>query len=89
MALVLVSAIWLMTSGVSAVGHIFPDCGNGPLASNDVCNKDLSIGQRAQALVAALETDEKIGLLISTSPGAQRIGLPSYEWWRMYPPPFA
>ncbi|KAI1382400.1 glycoside hydrolase family 3 protein [Hypoxylon crocopeplum] len=71
-----------MSSGASAVGHLFPDCGNGPLSSNDVCNKGLSVGQRAQALVSALETDEKFGLLVSTSPGVERLGLPSYEWWQ-------
>ncbi|KAI0176476.1 glycoside hydrolase family 3 protein [Hypoxylon sp. FL1284] len=71
-----------MSSGVSAVGHLFPDCGTGPLASNDVCNTELSIGQRAQALVSALKTEEKYGLLVSTSPGVERLGLPSYEWWQ-------
>ncbi|OTB06006.1 glycoside hydrolase family 3 protein [Hypoxylon sp. CI-4A] len=71
-----------MSSSVSAVGHIFPDCGNGPLAGNDVCNKELSVGDRARALVAALETEEKYGLLVSTSPGVERLGLPSYEWWQ-------
>lgn len=84
MALLLGSAVWLMSSGVLAVGHIFPDCGNGPLVSNDVCNKELSVGERAKALVAALKTEEKYGLLVSTSPGVERLGLPSYEWWRMY-----
>ncbi|KAI2629528.1 glycoside hydrolase family 3 protein [Hypoxylon sp. NC1633] len=71
-----------MSSGVQAVGHVFPDCGNGPLAANEVCNKELSVGERARALVAALETDEKFGLLASTSPGVERLGLPSYEWWQ-------
>ncbi|KAH9897322.1 glycoside hydrolase family 3 protein [Xylariomycetidae sp. FL2044] len=73
----------LMTIGaVSAAGHLFPDCVNGPLASNDVCNSDLPVAERAHALVAALETEEKFGLLVSTSPGVERLGLPSYEWWQ-------
>lgn len=59
MALVLGSAILLLSSGVSAVGHIFPDCRAGPLATNDVCNKGLTVGERAKALVNALETEEK------------------------------
>ncbi|KAI1476953.1 glycoside hydrolase family 3 protein [Daldinia eschscholtzii] len=82
MALLLGSVIWFMSSRVLAVGHVFPDCINGPLASNDVCNKDLSVGERAKALVAALKTDEKYDLLVSTSPGVERLGLPSYEWWQ-------
>ncbi|KAI1659770.1 glycoside hydrolase family 3 protein [Daldinia decipiens] len=82
MALLLGSAIWLLSSGVLAAGHIYPDCGNGPLASNDVCNKELSVGERAKALVAALKTEEKYGLLVSTSLGVERLGLPSYEWWQ-------
>ncbi|KAI0833925.1 glycoside hydrolase family 3 protein [Hypoxylon sp. FL0890] len=82
MALILGSAIWLISTGVQAAGHIFPDCASGPLASNDVCNESLSVGQRAKALVAALETDEKFGLLINTSPGVERLGLPSYQWWQ-------
>ncbi|KAI1383411.1 glycoside hydrolase family 3 protein [Hypoxylon trugodes] len=82
MALSLGSAVLLMSSGVAAVGHIFPDCGNGPLATNGVCNKALSVGQRARALVSALKTEEKYGLLVSTSPGVERLGLPSYEWWQ-------
>ncbi|KAI1107968.1 glycoside hydrolase family 3 protein [Jackrogersella minutella] len=71
-----------MISGVSASGHLFPDCVSGPLSSNGVCNKALSVGERAKALVAALETNEKFGLLSSTSPGVERLGLPSYEWWQ-------
>ncbi|KAI1759195.1 glycoside hydrolase family 3 protein [Hypoxylon sp. FL1150] len=83
MALVLGSAVLLLSSGVLAVGHIFPDCRTGPLATNDVCNKGLTIRERAQALVAALETEEKYGLLVSSSPGVEeRLGLPSYQWWQ-------
>lgn len=85
MALALGLAMWLMSPGALAAGHLFPDCENGPLATNDVCNKALSIKQRSQALVAALETDEKYGLLVSTSSGVERLGLPNYEWWRMHP----
>ncbi|KAL7629137.1 hypothetical protein AAE478_000656 [Parahypoxylon ruwenzoriense] len=82
MALALGLAVWLMSSGVKAAGHIFPDCINGPLGSNDVCNTKLPISERVQALVASLETSEKFRLLDSTSPGVERLGLPSYEWWQ-------
>ncbi|KAI1780193.1 glycoside hydrolase family 3 protein [Hypoxylon cercidicola] len=82
MAIVLGLSMLLLSSEVLAAGHIFPDCGTGPLAALDVCNKGLSIKQRAQSLVSALETNEKYGLLVSTSPGVERLGLPSYEWWQ-------
>ncbi|KAI1635404.1 beta-glucosidase [Biscogniauxia mediterranea] len=82
MALLLGTILGLMSSGVGAVGHLFPDCSSGPLASNGVCNTELSTAERVKALVAALETDEKFKLLVSTSPGVERIGLPSYEWWQ-------
>ncbi|XXG94861.1 hypothetical protein Hte_001120 [Hypoxylon texense] len=81
MAFVLGFTVLLLSSEVLAVGHVFPNCASGFLASNDICNTSLTIGQRAKALVAALETDEKYGLLVSTSPGVERAGLPSYEWW--------
>ncbi|KAI1498905.1 beta-glucosidase [Biscogniauxia marginata] len=82
MALLLASILGLMSSGVGAAGQLFPDCSSGPLASNDVCNTQLSISDRVKALVAALETEEKINLLVSTSPGVERLGIPSYEWWQ-------
>ncbi|KAI5866490.1 glycoside hydrolase family 3 protein [Durotheca rogersii] len=72
----------LMSPGAFAAGHVFPDCISGPLSSNNVCNATLSIGERVQALVSALETKEKFKLLGSSSPGAERLGLPSYEWWQ-------
>ena len=42
----------------------FPDCVNGPLASNAVCDKQLTPGERASALVAALTTEEKLKNLV-------------------------
>ncbi|KAI0021621.1 beta-glucosidase [Xylariomycetidae sp. FL0641] len=77
----LLGSLVLAATGVRASGSNFPDCSNGPLASNDVCNTKLSITERAQALVDAIELEEKYALLINTSPGVPRLGLPSYEWW--------
>ncbi|CAK7200632.1 hypothetical protein SEUCBS139899_003330 [Sporothrix eucalyptigena] len=59
----------------------FPDCVNGPLANNTVCNTKASPSARAAALVKAMTLDEKLVNLVNTSPGAPRIGLPPYEWW--------
>ena len=82
MALPLLTTLGLLATGASAAGHLFPDCQNGPLASNGVCDTKLSPTARAQALVKAFTTDEKFHLVGNTSPGVPRLGLPSYEWWR-------
>ncbi|OAA62902.1 beta-xylosidase [Niveomyces insectorum RCEF 264] len=59
----------------------FPDCVNGPLANNTVCNPRAAPAARAAALVKAMTLNEKLVNLVNTSPGAPRIGLPPYEWW--------
>ncbi|KAI0127003.1 beta-glucosidase [Xylariales sp. AK1849] len=82
MALRLGATLGLLVSGVAAAGHLFPDCKNGPLADNTVCDSDASVIDRARALVAALQTQEKFQLVVNTSPGVPRLGLPSYEWWQ-------
>lgn len=60
----------------------FPDCVNGPLKNNTVCNTSASTKDRASALVAALTNEEKFNLTGSNSPGVPRLGLPAYEWWQ-------
>lgn len=65
-----------------AAADLFPDCVNGPLAKNAVCNTSLSVTDRVNGLIGALTVPEKIGLLGSTSPGVSRLGLPSYVWWQ-------
>ncbi|KAH6648906.1 beta-glucosidase [Truncatella angustata] len=72
----------LLASGAAAAGHLFPDCESGPLANNTVCDTTASVSNRAKGLVAALDTQEKFQLVVSTSPGVPRLGLPSYEWWQ-------
>ena len=73
-------AILLLASSCYA---LFPDCVNGPeaLTSNDVCNPDLSVMQRATAIVGAMTLAEKTNNTGSTSPGVERLGLPPYTWW--------
>jgi len=65
----------------AASAALFPDCQNGPLSNNTVCDTTASVTARAQALVAALTNEEKFNLTGSTSPGVPRLGLPSYIWW--------
>ncbi|KAI1620248.1 beta-glucosidase [Exophiala viscosa] len=67
---------------VPGVAGTFPDCVNGPLKNNTVCNTGAPAVSRAQALVAALTNAEKFNLTGNTSPGVPRLGLPSYQWWQ-------
>ncbi|KAI1867610.1 hypothetical protein JX265_007412 [Neoarthrinium moseri] len=82
MALLAGTALGLLVTGTAAAGHLFPDCEKGPLANNTVCDMTASVSDRAKALVAAFTTEEKFQLVVSTSPGVPRLGLPSYEWWQ-------
>ncbi|KAJ3041926.1 hypothetical protein HDV00_008435 [Rhizophlyctis rosea] len=78
--------LWLLALS-SAVGamdlpfQFYPDCEKGLLASNNVCDRSLPPAVRAAALVAAMNTTEKLQNLVSKSQGAPRIGLPAYNWW--------
>lgn len=86
MAIKSLLSVGLLASGAAAVGHLFPDCANGPLSNNTVCNASASITERARALVAAFTNEEKFKLVNNESPGVPRLGLPSYQWWRAYWP---
>jgi xylan 1,4-beta-xylosidase len=75
--------LWSMVTvtAVGAAGFQFPDCVNGPLATNTVCDIRAPPADRAAALVKALNTTEKLANLVDMSLGAERIGLPPYAWW--------
>ena len=66
---------------VSHTFALFPDCKNGPLKNNLVCNPSASVQDRARALVKALKTAEKFTLTGHQSPGVARLGIPEYPWW--------
>ncbi|KAJ7226907.1 glycoside hydrolase family 3 protein [Mycena pura] len=59
----------------------FPDCVNGPLASNPVCDTTKDPITRAKALIARFNTTELIANTVNQSPGVARLGLPAYQWW--------
>lgn len=48
----------------SLAGAIGPDCVNGPLATNKICDRNASPPERAGALVAAMEDTEKLDNLV-------------------------
>ncbi|KAF2868570.1 beta-xylosidase [Massariosphaeria phaeospora] len=68
----------LVPSTHAAIG---PDCANGPLKLNRICDVNASPPERAAALVAAMQTSEKLDNLMSKSKGVSRLGLPAYNWW--------
>lgn len=45
-------------------GVTYPDCANGPLRSNVVCDTSAAPEARAAALVAAMNNNEKLANLI-------------------------
>ncbi|KAG2118306.1 glycoside hydrolase family 3 protein [Suillus clintonianus] len=65
----------------SVSGYGFPDCQNGPLAGNAVCDTALDPIARATALAKLFTVPELINNTVNTSPGVPRLGLPAYQWW--------
>ncbi|KAF7437427.1 hypothetical protein PC9H_004266 [Pleurotus ostreatus] len=59
----------------------FPDCANGPLKNNTVCDTSKSARERAQAVISLFTDDELMSNMVNESPGVPRLGLPSYNWW--------
>ena len=86
MAATLVSLLAL----AGAASALFPDCVNGPLSNNTVCNTSASVIDRATALVNAMTLAEKFNNTGNTAPGVPRLGLPAYQWWQeaLVPRPF-
>ena len=66
---------------LASATHEYPDCKNGPLANNSVCDTTLPARQRAQAFVDALTFEEKINITNNWSPGVERLGIKPYNWW--------
>ncbi|KAK5019201.1 hypothetical protein LTR60_001198 [Cryomyces antarcticus] len=66
---------------VGNAAALFPDCVNGPLRNNTVCNTSATPLDRATALIDLFTIAEKINNTGSTSPGVPRLGLPPYQWW--------
>ncbi len=61
---------------------LFPDCENGPLKTNAVCDTSKSVLARATALVNAMTLEEKLNNTGNVNPGVPRLGLPGYNWWQ-------
>ncbi|GBE86378.1 Probable exo-1,4-beta-xylosidase [Sparassis crispa] len=79
MAAVFALSILALAGGVHAA---FPDCANGPLANNTVCDATATPIERATALIDLFTLEEKLNNTGNTSPGVPRLGLPAYQWWQ-------
>ncbi|KAM5542772.1 hypothetical protein V8D89_003733 [Ganoderma adspersum] len=73
------AAIAVGTSSV--LGYGFPDCVNGPLANNTVCDASKDAVTRATALIELWTDAELTNNTVNASPGVPRLGLPAYNWW--------
>ena len=73
------AALSLLASSASAAP--FPDCADGALKNNSICDASLTPRERVAGLLEALTVEEKIANVNNGAPGAERIGLPEYEWW--------
>ncbi|KAF9468812.1 glycoside hydrolase family 3 protein [Collybia nuda] len=77
-------AFLLLALGISpahAIVYSFPDCVNGPLKSNTVCDTTKDPATRARAVVSLFTVEELMANTVNLSPGVARLGLPNYEWW--------
>ncbi|KAI0778756.1 glycoside hydrolase family 3 protein [Trametes elegans] len=65
----------------SARTYSFPDCVNGPLKNNAVCDITKDPITRATALINVWTDEELTNNTVNASPGVPRLGLPAYNWW--------
>ncbi|KAJ7163622.1 glycoside hydrolase family 3 protein [Mycena crocata] len=68
-------------SQVAAFAYGWPDCVNGPLKNNTVCDTTKDPITRAKAVISLFTTTELIQNSVHEADGVPRLGLPPYNWW--------
>ncbi|TLD36740.1 beta-xylosidase [Venturia nashicola] len=76
------SAFTLLAIFLTPVLAAFPDCLNGPLRNETICNEASDPLTRATSLIELFTLAEKLNNTGSESPGVPRLGLPPYTWWQ-------
>ncbi|KOS20943.1 putative exo-1 [Escovopsis weberi] len=71
----------LFPETVATLHMSFPDCENGPLKQNIVCDASADYVLRAQAVVSLFTLEELINNTQNSGPGVPRLGLPPYQVW--------
>ena len=71
----------LQPLATASIDLTFPDCDNGPLSKDLVCNSSANAYDRAASLVSLLTFDELVNNTGNTGGGAPRLGLPRYQVW--------
>ncbi len=66
----LMAALMLLTINISAVAQQMP-----------YQNASLTPAQRADDLLSRLTLEEKVSLMMDTSPAIERLGIPQFQWW--------
>ncbi|KAJ8508941.1 hypothetical protein ONZ45_g8831 [Pleurotus djamor] len=77
----LCGCLFAFTSTTFAALYAFPNCVNGPLKSNGICDTSKTPKQRAQALASVLTVEELINRTGNINPDIPRLGLSSYNFW--------
>ncbi|RJE22730.1 hypothetical protein PHISCL_04946 [Aspergillus sclerotialis] len=68
-------------SSAAVLDLSFPDCENGPLSKNLVCDKSANAHDRASALISLFTFEELINSTGNAFYGIPRLGLPPYQVW--------
>ncbi|KFY00618.1 hypothetical protein O988_03192 [Pseudogymnoascus sp. VKM F-3808] len=67
---------------IAAAQDSHPDCKNGPLSTNKICDPSANTVDRAEALISLFTVEEKLNQTGHIAPGVPRLGLPPYNWWQ-------
>ena len=76
----LFSVLLFVVSGLTMSAQTLP-YQNPPLGSAVLHSKELTAEQRADDLLKRLTLEEKVRLMMDTSPAIDRLQIPQFQWW--------